>query len=267
VTKKSYVKWIDPPLPERIWGVIPGDLHLGGILKNFRIRGLLEILDYPEFGNLRFLGLQGDTFERNGVKAIPQYQQELLRRIRDMEDGGVDVRFCRGNHDNKLAKPLKKHYFTERDIGMGREPEVLQEYTINVYGKSILMMHSHQFDPIISRIPMTGGLGGLIHNLVGQLEGEEHTIAEYLKKQTKLVLRIAKIVEYQAMEYALLKGVDAIVCGHTHIIDHVSMMRDGVFEVEYFNAGAFTEKVCGIVTIDEEGAPRTHKIRVHKKPQ
>jgi UDP-2,3-diacylglucosamine pyrophosphatase LpxH len=266
VTARTYIEWIDPPLPEYVWGVILGDLHLGGILKNFRIKGLLEILDSPEFRTLRFLGLQGDTFERNGVKTLPEYQRELLRRIRDMEECGVEICFCRGNHDNKLAKPLKKHYFTKRDKEIGREPKVLHEYTVNVFGKNILVMHGHQFDPIISRIPVTGGLGSLIHNLVGRLEGEKHTIAEYLKKQTKLVLRIAKIVEYQAMEYALLKGVDVIVCGHTHIIDHIRMMRDGISEVEYFNVGSFTEKVCGLLTIDWEGNLQVHKIRVHKKP-
>ena len=261
----KHITWIDPPLPNRVWGVIPGDLHLGGVLKNFRIKGLLELLEYPELQQLQFFCFQGDTFERNGVRNLPEYQKEFLSRIHTMAENGGDVCFCRGNHDSKLKRPLKKHYLTQRDKERKYEIEVFQECIVSIQGKRILIMHGHQFDPIVSRVPFTGGLGSAIHNLIGQLEGEEHSMAAYLKKQAKIVLQVAKIVKYQAMEYALLKGMDVIVCGHTHIIDETkSINRDGM-EMHYVNAGAFTEKVCGIVTIDWEGNLRAHKIRVHKK--
>ncbi len=65
----------------------------------------------------------------------------------------------------------------------------------------------------------------------------------------------------KAMAYAKKKGIDVIICGHTHKPLYRNCLGKNGKEVHYFNSGGWIKGLCSsYITIDEHGNVQLHEL-------
>jgi UDP-2,3-diacylglucosamine pyrophosphatase LpxH len=215
--------------------VILSDLHLGSEIS--RAADALDLLHTIEF---RRLVLLGDIFADLNFRRLTKDHWKFLGYIRKLSNPKheVEVVWVEGNHDHGLTDVMS-HL-----VGIS----VYQEYSWYYQGKKHLAVHGHQFDTFVVKNLKLTNFGQLVYIWLQKIDSKKKRFARYLDRLNTRWLRLSAQVAQGALSYAKQGKAERIFCGHTHVPLH--MNNEGV---EYFNSGAWVDRCCTYVTIDEEG--------------
>jgi UDP-2,3-diacylglucosamine pyrophosphatase LpxH len=222
--------------------VIISDLHLGSDVS--RAADALDLLRSIEF---RRLILLGDIFADLNFRRLTKEHWKFLGYIRKLSNPkhGVEVVWVEGNHDVGLTEVMS-HL-----VGI----PVYQEYEWDYAGKRHLAIHGHQFDSFAIKNLKVSHAGQLLFLWLQKIDSRNKRFARYLDRLNTRWLRLSAQVAQGALSYAKQGKAERIFCGHTHV--PLQMNNEGI---EYFNSGAWVDRCCTYVTIDEEGV----RIREYK---
>jgi len=224
--------------------VIISDLHLGSDVSRAR-----DALDFLHSVTFRRLVLLGDIFADLNFRRLTKEHWKFLGYIRKLSNPkhDVEVVWVEGNHDHGLTEVMS-HL-----VGI----PVYQEYAWTCAGKKHLAIHGHQFDSFAINNHQINRVAQWFFLLLQKMDSRNKRLARYLDRLNTRWLRLSAQVAQGALSYAKTGKAERIFCGHTHVPLH--MEQDGV---EYWNSGAWVDRRCTYITVDQEG------IAIHEyKPE
>lgn len=226
-------------MAEAIDTLILSDVHLGS--RTSRAREALQMLKAHMF---RRLVLLGDIFDDLNFHRLKKDHWDFLSYVRELSDPtrSVEVIWVVGNHDRMLL-----------DIGHLLGVPVVKEYEWEQEGKRYLAIHGDQFDRFLVRSTPLSRVSARLYAGVQRL-GKKQRIARAIKRTSKKFLRLSKRVARGALEHGKKRGVDVVLCGHTHAA--MKMEKDGV---TYLNTGSWTDSPATYITITN-GEQQLHSL-------
>ncbi len=214
------------------------DIHLG--LSVVRDDVVYKIIETYSFKRLL---LVGDIFEDFNHSAPQPEQIKFIKYLNELiEKRGIQVIWVLGNHDWAIKR--YKH--------MGKI-QVVKEYEWKYKGKKYLAIHGHQFDRFFAENKFISYFFGYVY-LFFQIVDRKQRIARFLKRWYNGWLRISHRVVFEALKYGQKKGVDEVICGHTH----QSMFME-VNGIKCYNVGGFIDIPSTYITIGKNGT-KIHEI-------
>lgn len=209
--------------------IILSDIHLGS--RTSRAREALEMLKAHTFKRLVLLG---DIFDDLNFHRLKQDHWNLLSYIRELSNPtrAIEVVWVVGNHDHMLL-----------DVGHLLGVPVVREYEWEEGGRRHLAIHGDQFDRLLVRNNSLSRMSSRLYAGVQRLGGKQR-IARAIKRTSKKVLRLSRRVSRGALEHGKRRGVDIVLCGHTHAA--MKLEKDGV---TYLNTGSWTDSPATYITI------------------
>ncbi len=226
------------------------DIHLGTSAS--RPDELLKFLKENEFEKLY---LVGDIIDMTAIRRRYFYWDEmhntLLQKILRMARKGVKVEYIVGNHDIFLEFFAHEHFgnieLKERDVHVTAD------------GRKCLVIHGHQFDGVINKLPLLYWLGDTMYdfalfinrwfNWFRRLFGKDYwSLSLYLKTKVKNVIKFVNNYEQLLVHEAKKElGVRAVIAGHVHMAADKEISG-----IRYLNCGCWTE-YCSAVVEHEDG--------------
>ncbi len=214
--------------------IIISDIHLGSDV--CQAKYLEDFLQNIETRTHELI-LNGDVFDSWDFRRLKKHHWRVLSAIRSLSDK-IKITWINGNHDG--PSEIVSHL-----LGV----EVTEEYTLESGGRAILVLHGHTFDEFISDHPWVTHIADCVYRIIQRID-PSFWLAKFVKKSSKTYLRCSEKIERRAVKYAKLKNLNAVCCGHTHlVVDHPG-------DIGYFNSGCWTELPCtylsvkdGIVTV------------------
>lgn len=206
--------------------IIVSDLHLGS--KYFLARGFERFLEnIPEDHDVI---LNGDILDKP-AKKLTRSHRGILDRIAHLSCRQRVV-WVWGNHDKGQGPN-----------GFGK----VEFKRLHNLGQRLLIAHGDNFDEVMPKSRIFMMAFKLLHDLRIKLGGKPEHVANYAKKWGFLYGVLRKNVMVNAVNCALQKGYEAVVCGHTHYPE------DRFFNgVRYINTGAWTESRAFYLLVTEE---------------
>ncbi len=228
---------------ERFKTVWISDTHLGS--KMTRTQDLLDFLYSVETENLLLVGDIIDVWALRSNWHWKQRHTNVIRKFLSFAKDGTRVVFVPGNHDEAFRD------FVGLEFG---EIEIEREYVYETAdGRRLLILHGDEFDAVIKSAKWVAIFGARIYELllvvnrvlngVRRLFGLGYwSLAGYLKRKTKDVVKIISNYEMALANAAKVKGYDGVVCGHVH---HAEIREiDGTI---YYNCGDWVESCTALV--------------------
>lgn len=229
------------------------DLHLG--FPGCRADEVLAFLKSVECERLYLVGDVLDLWYMQKGFDWPQSHNDVMRTILGKARRGTRVVYVPGNHDEMLR--------AHRGTAFGNIRVVNRLIHTTADGRRLLVLHGDQFDSVVqfSRVMAifgTRAYGSLIRINRGlsclrrALRLPPWSLARFLKKRVKDASRFNRRFEEAAVHAASERGVEGVVCGHTH--------RPGIRQgdVTYCNTGdwidhctALAEEPDGTLTLLE----------------
>jgi UDP-2,3-diacylglucosamine pyrophosphatase LpxH len=225
------------PDKEAIDTLIISDIHLGSPVS--RAQDAVRVIEKYDF---RRLILNGDIFDGLNFYRLKHDHWEFLSRVRLLSNPkrGVEVVWVEGNHDFEIADALKNL------VGI----EVRERYAWIYKNTKFLAMHGHQFDKFIAKHPLITNVASWVYEKLQELDVSSLKLSRYLKRTSKTWLRASEKISQRAVRFAHGKGVDIIICSHTH---QPMECYDAKYRVRYLNTGCFTDATYSYVTVAEKG--------------
>jgi len=177
---------------------------------------------------------------------FPKSHLQVLKKITQLISSGIPVYYLTGNHDDLLRK------FTPLSLG---NFQLIDELELDVNGKRALVFHGDKYDKTIkSQLPAI--LGGLAyHSLIVfdrlfnrfwiWLGFSRIRISKGLKDFTKKAAKRVGDFEQEAIEEAIQRKYDYLICGHIH----KPQIRTGSSNNEsviYLNSGDWVENATAL---------------------
>lgn len=213
--------------------IILSDLHLGA--PNCQHGALASFLSLLIDGSIatKKVILNGDVFDSIDFRRLPAAHWRILRLIRELSEI-LPVRWITGNHDSprEAFAPL---------LGI----DMLEEYILRSGGRKLLVLHGHQFDDFLEKHALITHIADCAYRML-QIIDPTHSVARFAKKASKSFLRCTDKIRNEAATLALSRGLDGVVCGHTH---RALTEEDGEFG--YYNSGCWTENPCTWLAVDQ----------------
>jgi UDP-2,3-diacylglucosamine pyrophosphatase LpxH len=213
--------------------VVFSDVHLGSPMS--RAYDLLAILKEYRFKRLI---IAGDMFEDLNFRNLTSSHWELLEYIGKVSRRGVEVIWLEGNHD------IKFFHFMAQMIGIPAH----NEYAWEVQGRTFIALHGHQFDSFISRNDYLGRFLAAFYTLL-QRHVSSHFFDQMIFKFADNWGRMTEQIAEHALDYAIKKHRDVIICGHTHFV--YKLKKDNS---EYVNIGCWNNHPSYLYIIEEDGS-------------
>jgi UDP-2,3-diacylglucosamine pyrophosphatase LpxH len=218
------------------------DLHLG--LPGCRAEDALAFLKAVECDRLYLVGDILDLWYMQKGFSWPQSHNDVLRAVLGKARRGTRVVYVPGNHDEML----RAH--TGTAFGNIRVVNRLVHTTAD--GRRLLVLHGDQFDSVVqfSRVMSifgTRAYGALsrvnqgVSCLRRALRLPPWSLASFLKHRVRDASPYRRRFEEAAVDAARARGVDGVVCGHSHR----PALREG--EVTYCNTGDWLDHCTALV--------------------
>lgn len=222
--------------------LIVSDVHLG--LPGSRAEILLDTLKSWRFQRLILLG---DIFHDLNFRRLSSDHWEFLSHIRKLSNPRrrVEVVWVLGNHDRKAA------FVLSHLMGVN----VCETYSWAADGQRILAVHGDRFDHLLTRHPILTEMGGGILAFCQRLSSKGRWPA-WMDQRHNKIMRLSEKVRRGAEAFALDRGADVIICGHSHDAAHLQMESERG-SVEYINTGCWIRSPSHYATVDAAG------IRLH----
>ncbi len=215
--------------------VIISDVHLGSPVS--RAKRLLEVLEGFRFNRLI---LNGDIFDDVNFKRLSSGHWKLLSYMRKISnpDKDIEVIWVEGNHDEGLAEIISVL------IGI----PAFKEFEWEVSGKKILAIHGHQWDRFLNENVMISKVAASFYLFTQRFSKGKQRLSRFLKRRSKRWLRLSGKVASGAIDHGKSKGVDVVLCGHTH---HIYEKEDK--GIRYYNSGCWTDVPSSCIVVELNG--------------
>lgn len=224
------------------------DVHLG--YQDCKAEYLLDFLNQIQ---CEVLYLVGDILDLWAMKRRfwwPASHYQVLLKINELADQGVQVIYVPGNHD----EPLRR--FDGQSFG-SIEVALEHEYT-SADGKRWLIMHGDAMDAYINLSWVTRLCGDVAYGLllfinrwanrVRKWQGRPYfSLAGLIKNNIKKARFAIETYQNEAMEEAKRRGYDGVICGHIHCPALIESNGIG-----YANTGDWIEN-CTALMEDRQG--------------
>ncbi len=218
------------------------DLHLGTAAT--RAEAVMAALNTFHFDQIV---LNGDVFESLDFSRLPKRHWKVLSRIRKLSDPDRPVKeaWVRGNHDTGIIDVMS-HL-----VGV----PVFGEYRWEHAGRSYLAIHGDQFDSAVGSSPVATRWLGIMHSPLRALDPKNRHLVAWLLRRVSAWRRESSRVRDGAVRYARKRGVQTVICGHTHV--PVDTLVDGI---RYLNSGSWITDPCSFITVGDDG-PSLNMVR------
>lgn len=220
-----------------IKGLIVSDLHLG--TSAFKAQAFQAL--FNTFWIEKYLIFLGDIFDDGDFRRIPSSQWKVLGLIRKLTNPKKNIEevWVEGNHDSSVMVGV---------VGALVGLEVQSEFEWSCGPYRYLAIHGDVFHWFITRFPFITKLVVGLYKLVHTIDPLHRHIGSYLARKTSDLNNEHNQVAEGAIRYGRSKGVDFVICGHTHLA-----MRRKSDCIEYINTGCWIKNPCTFVTFTEEG--------------
>ncbi|MBT8079192.1 MAG: UDP-2,3-diacylglucosamine diphosphatase [Gammaproteobacteria bacterium] len=213
--------------------IFVSDLHLGA--EESRASDFLDFLDTVSADRIYLVGDIVDIERLQNRPLFPQSHGQVIARLVQLADSGIDVRYIPGNHDHPMRS------LVGRDIcGI---PVMMEAEHQTANGKSLLVVHGDVLDGVVNKGSAQHSLGATAYRLIMRVDvtvnqvrgflGQDYvSISSAIKNKVRLAYEYIRRYESCAAELAAERGFDGIVCGHIHRpcireIDGVIYANDG----------------------------------------
>jgi UDP-2,3-diacylglucosamine pyrophosphatase LpxH len=222
--------------------LIMSDIHLGSDVS--RSKDALDMLRQFDFSRLI---LNGDVFEDLNFKRLSKEDWKFLSYIRKLSGhkNNVEVVWVAGNHDG-IAEILS-HLLGLR---------VYDEYLWESAGEKYLAIHGHQFDRFLNENIIISAFACGIYKLFQRIDTDEQRVSRWMKRRSKMWLRISEKIANDAIAYAKTKRAKYVFCGHTH-----QAMERKIDGVTYVNSGCWTDVPSQFITIGSQNGVMLREFR------
>lgn len=228
--------------------VIVSDVHLGTYGSHAR-----ELDRYLRSISPRILVLNGDIIDiwQFRKRYWPKSHWDLLQTIMQHLNNGTEVYYLTGNHDDVLRRISG---FSIKNF------RILDKLVLTLDGRKVWVFHGDIFDLSVKYAPWLAKLGGksydylivlnrFINNVLVRMGRERISLSKKIKNSVKQAVTYINDFEKIAIDHALMRKYDYVVCGHIHqpIIREVKSARG---TVTYMNSGDWIENLTALEYAD-----------------
>ena len=220
------------------------DVHLGTY--GCRAR---ELNQYLKSIQPEILILNGDIVDvwQFSKNYWPDSHMKIIQRILKMMNAGTQVYYLTGNHDEILRK------FT--DFKMGKI-EILNKLVLQIDGKKMWFFHGDVFDITMQHSKWLARLGAIGYDILILLNSAVNSISELMgkgrislskniKNGVKSAIKFISDFEQTAIDIAIEKGFDYVVCGHIHQPQKRAESNEKGSTI-YLNSGDWVENLSAL---------------------
>ena len=224
--------------------VVLSDVHLGSF--NCHAEELMAYLSSIE---PKKLILNGDIIDiwQFSKHYFPASHLRILKKIISMASKGTEVIYITGNHDEMLRK------FSNTIIG---NISIQDKLVLELDGKKAWLFHGDIFDVFKRHAKWFTKLGdhgyGLLLYLnrilnwcLIKLGKERYSLAKKIKNSAKNAVKHIDYFERNAVETALSKGYDYVICGHIHQ-PKKEFLETKNGKCTYLNSGDWVENLSAL---------------------
>lgn len=224
--------------------VILSDVHLGTYGCHAK-----ELLNYLKSIRVETLILNGDFIDiwQFRKRYFPKDHLQVIQRILKMSAKGTKVYYITGNHDDALRRYSS---FSAGNIHLRDKLE------LQLSGKSYWIFHGDIFDIFIKYSPFIAKLGGksydwlirlnrFVNKVRGALGLQAMSFTKRIKSSVKKAVKFIDDFENTAIQIAMEKGYDYVVCGHIHR-PQIRAVQNDQNQVTYLNSGDWVENLTAL---------------------
>lgn len=171
----------------------------------------------------------------------PESHQLVLEKIRDHMEAGTTVYYLPGNHDDVLRR------FTFSSL---LRLQLVNELELELDGKKAWFIHGDIYDFTMKSRLITKmgaffyGAAVLVNKALNcfwrPLTGKEVRLSRALKSWVKKKVRALDDFQQTAIDRAVEKQMDYLICGHNHLPEIKTVQKDGR-SLLYLNSGDWIE--------------------------
>jgi UDP-2,3-diacylglucosamine pyrophosphatase LpxH len=172
---------------------------------------------------------------------------KVVQRIFKMLANGTEVYYLTGNHDELLRK------FSDFKIG---RLQILNKLVLNLNGKTAWFFHGDVFDVTMKHSRWLAKLGAigydtliLINSFVNWISNKlgkgKLSLSKKIKNGVKAAVKFINDFEQTAIEIAIEKHYDYVVCGHIHQ-PAIKLVQTEKGQTTYLNSGDWIENLTAL---------------------
>ena len=233
-------------MTEKYRSVFVSDIHLG--TKMCQDEFFLQFLKSFECDTLYLVGDIIDGWAMSQKTYWPQQHNDIIQKILRKSRKGTKVVYIPGNHDEFM-----RAFCSDDLIPFGNITLTDQVVHTSASNKKYLVIHGDQFDAVIKKLKWLAFIGSYAYdisiklnvfvNYFRKLSGLPFwSLSAYLKYKVKSAVNFISDYEENLCNYAKIKKVDGIICGHIH---HPNITK--INDIEYLNCGDWCESLTAIV--------------------
>lgn len=209
----------------------------------------LELHRYLKSIEPEILILNGDIIDmwEFRKKYFPLDHLKVIKEIFRMATEGTKVYYITGNHDDVLRR------FTDLKLG---PIQLKDKMVLQINGKKTWIFHGDVFDMSINVTPMLAKVGSrgynllirlnrLVNHLLEKINRPKISLAGRIKHSVKRALQFVQDFEQLAIDAAIEKGYDYVLCGHIHR-PTIRFAETAAGSVTYLNAGDWVENLSAL---------------------
>jgi UDP-2,3-diacylglucosamine pyrophosphatase LpxH len=177
----------------------------------------------------------------------PDSHMKVVQRIFKMLANGTEVYYLTGNHDELLRK------FSDFKIG---RLQILNKLVLNLNGKTAWFFHGDVFDVTMKHSRWLAKLGAigydtliLINSFVNWISNKlgrgKLSLSKKIKNGVKAAVKFINDFEQTAIEIAIEKHYDYVVCGHIHQ-PAIKLVQTEKGQTTYLNSGDWIENLTAL---------------------
>jgi len=223
--------------------VFISDTHLG--TRGSKANELLSFFKDLECENLFLVGDIFDGWRLQKGWYWPQEHSTVIQKILRMARKGTKVYYIPGNHDEFMRQFLE-HSFGTVEL----HNEMIYK---SISGKKYIVIHGDKFDLVTMNMKWLSHIGDWAYTALLNINTALHWIRSYFrlpywslskwaKGKVKEAVNFIGNYENSLSNYARIKHVDGIICGHIHQAN-ISVIND----IEYMNCGDWVESCTALV--------------------
>ncbi len=177
----------------------------------------------------------------------PDSHMKVVQRIFKMMANGTEVYYLTGNHDELLRK------FANFKLG---RLQILNKLVLDLNGKSAWFFHGDVFDVTMKHSKWLAKLGAIGYdtlilinsfaNFISNKLGKgKLSLSKKIKNGVKSAVKFINDFEQTAIEIAIEKQYDYVVCGHIHQ-PAMRLVQTEQGQTTYLNSGDWIENLTAL---------------------
>lgn len=224
--------------------LVLSDIHLGTYGCQAK-----DLLKYLKSVQPKVLILNGDIIDIWQFKKRywPKSHMKIVKHLVNWVSKGVKVYYITGNHDELLRK------FEGFELG---DFSITNKLVLDIDGQKTWFFHGDVFDVVMKHSKWLAKLGGFGYEVLirfnaflnffsYRLYGHKISLSKKIKNSVKSAVNFIDDFEQTAIDIAMTKNYDTVVCGHIHQPKHKIYTNNGK-KVTYLNSGDWIENLTAL---------------------